>query len=148
MADPVGGSRRTEEFPDLHGARILVLEDDPDASELIVEALRLCRARVWAAQMAEQARPLVAEVVPQLILCDLALPREDGISFVRWLRTQPLAAGGSAAVVAYTAYDDYFLRASNADGFAAIVKKPADPGMVCRTIADLLHPPSATSRRS
>jgi CheY-like chemotaxis protein len=104
MADPVG-------VPDLHGARILVLEDDPDASEMIVEALRLCGARVWAAQMVEQARTLVAEVVPQLILCDLALPREDGISFVRWLRTQPLTGGGSAAVVAYTAYDDYFLRA-------------------------------------
>ena len=133
------------DFPDLHGVKVLVIEDDPDTAELIVEALRISGAGVWAASLAETARALLREVVPDVVVCDLALPKEDGIAFARWLKGQPLASGGRAAVIAYTAYDDYFTRAVSSDsGFTAIVKKPADPRYVCRVIADVVRRPDTT----
>jgi CheY-like chemotaxis protein len=130
------------DLPNLSGIKVLVVEDDPDTVEVTVAVLRRCGASVWSATVAEEARPLLAEVVPDVVICDLALPKEDGIAFVRWLRTQPLQSGGSAAVIAYTAYDGHFSRAVQSDSrFTAIVKKPADPGYVCTVVADLVRRP-------
>jgi CheY-like chemotaxis protein len=135
------------DLPDLQGVKILVIEDDPDTAELTVTALRASGASVWAAGFADQARTLLSEVVPDVVICDLALPKEDGIAFARWLRGQPLERGGRAAVIAYTAYDGYFTKAVSSDsGFTAIVKKPADPGYVCRVVADVVRPPESPHR--
>ena len=80
-------SAQMVDLPNLSGIKVLLVEDDPDTVEVTVAALRQCGASVWSATVAEEARPLLAEVVPDVVICDLALPREDGIAFVRWLRT-------------------------------------------------------------
>jgi CheY-like chemotaxis protein len=132
----------TATFPDLRGMRILVVEDDPDTAELIVMALRQCYATVSVASLVKDARVLLAEMKPQVVVCDLALPGEDGIAFAAWVRRQPRDSGGNVAMVAYTAYDTYFRQAVAAHGgFAAIVKKPSDPRYLCGVVADVVKGP-------
>ena len=129
-------------FPDLRGVRILVVEDDPDSAELLVMALRECKATVSVAALVDDARVLLVEMKPQVVVCDLALPGEDGIAFAAWVRRQPRDGGGNVAMVAYTAYDAYFRQAvASHGGFAAIVKKPSDPAYLCGVVADVVKGP-------
>jgi CheY-like chemotaxis protein len=129
-------------LPDLQGFTILVVEDNPDTAELVVTMLRRCGAMVHAASETRQARAMLAETQPQAVVCDLALPGEDGIAFAAWVRRQAPEAGGSAALIAYTAHDAYFGRAViPGGGFAAIVKKPSDPSELCRVVADIVKGP-------
>jgi CheY-like chemotaxis protein len=133
-------------FPDLRPFTILVVEDDPDTADLVTTTFRACGATVHAAHVAQEARTLLGEVRPQAIVCDLSLPGEDGIAFAAWVRAQPTDRGGNAAIIAYTAYDAYFHRAVvPGGGFAAIVKKPSDPGYLCEVVADILRGPRRTS---
>jgi CheY-like chemotaxis protein len=130
-------------LPDLQGFTILVVEDDRDTADLVVTTLQACGANVYAAHVTQQARTLLGEVRPQAVVCDLALPGEDGIAFAAWIRQQPHGAGGNTAIIAYTAHDVYYGRAPGA-GFAAIVKKPSDPRQLCDIVADVLKGPRAT----
>lgn len=130
------------DLPDLRGVVVLVVEDDPDAAELVTMALQMCGATVHAASLVERAKTLLGEARPHAILCDLSLPGEDGIAFAAWVRQQPRELGGNAALIAYTAYDAYFRRAvTPGGGFAAIVKKPSDPSYVCTVVADIVRGP-------
>jgi|RhiMetdeSRZDD1v2_1073273.scaffolds.fasta_scaffold09765_3 CheY-like chemotaxis protein len=130
-------------FPDLRGVTILVVEDDADTAELIVMALRKCNATVSVVSLVREARALLGELRPHVIVCDLALPGEDGIAFAAWVRREPRDRGGNTAMIAYTAYDTYFRQAVSAHGgFAAIVKKPSDPTYLCRVVADVIKGPA------
>ncbi len=64
----------------------LVVDDDQAAGEAVQEMLRQAGAEVSAVRSAEEARRAVAELHPQLIVCDIAMPGENGYSFIRNLR--------------------------------------------------------------
>jgi DNA-binding response OmpR family regulator len=129
-------------LPDLRRFTILVVEDDADTADLVTTSLEACGATVYTARRAEQARLLLTEIRPQAIVCDLCLPQEDGVEFARWVRSHASDGGRHAALIAYTAYDAYFRRAVvPGGGFAAVVKKPSDPGHLCAVISDILQGP-------
>src|SRR5688572_11520865 len=133
-------SRKTEPagaLPSLRGRTILVVDDDPDALELLHMILESCGARVLAASTTMHARGYLLNVTPDLILCDLALPREDGPAFMRSVRessNQTLARVPAVAVTAF--YEDY--PPTLALEFAAYFQKPIDIDTLTRTIASLL----------
>ena len=132
-ADPTGA------LPSLKGRTILVVDDDPDALELLHMILESCGARVLAAATTVHARGFLLTVTPDLIVCDLALPREDGPAFMRSVRTSSNAALARVPAVAVTAfYEDY--PPAQAVQFAAYFQKPIDIDALTRTIASLLSP--------
>jgi CheY-like chemotaxis protein len=127
-------------FPSLAGFTILVLEDDEDTMELLRAVLGACGARVLMAPTTQHARGYLATARPDLMISDLALPHEDGVAFVRWLRTQPDPALARLPVIAVTAfYEDY--PPGRANDFAAYFRKPVPIDDLVRTMADLLNPP-------
>jgi CheY-like chemotaxis protein len=129
-------------LPDLHGFTLLVVEDDVDTADLVVSVLQQCGARVFSAQRASHARQVFNDVRPKLIVCDLALPGEDGLAFTEWVRQQPGDRGRDVPVIAYTAYDTHFRQAMrNRAGFSAIVKKPSEPAALCWAVSDVLKGP-------
>jgi CheY-like chemotaxis protein len=68
--------------------RVLIVEDDPDASQMLATACRLEGYDAYLAGDGRQAlRHLTAGVAPDLILLDLDMPVMDGWQF-RWVQQQ------------------------------------------------------------
>jgi CheY-like chemotaxis protein len=137
-------SRKTtaEALPSLKGRTILVVDDDPDALELLHMILESCGAKVLAAASPMHARGYLLTVTPDLIVCDLALPREDGPTFLRSVQASANPALARVPAIAVTAfYEDY--PPTQAVEFAAYFQKPIDIDALTRTIASLLPPSHA-----
>ena len=129
--DPLGS------LPSLKGRTILVVDDDPDALELLRMILESCGAKILPASTTMHARGYLVTATPDLIVCDLALPREDGPAFLRTVRASENPALARVPAVAVTAfYEDY--PPTLALEFAAYFQKPIDIDALTRTIASLL----------
>jgi len=74
-------------------ARILVVEDEADLREAVAEYLGRNGFLVRAAADAASARALLSEQAADVVLLDLNMPGEDGLSLARWLRAQPACPG-------------------------------------------------------
>lgn len=138
-------SRKTDAastLPSLKGHTILVVDDDPDALELLRMILESCGAKVLAAASTLHARGYLMTVTPDLIVCDLAVPREDGPSFMRSVRASANPVVARVPAIAVTAfYEDY--PPTHALEFSAYFQKPIDIDALTRAIASLLAPPQA-----
>jgi CheY-like chemotaxis protein len=126
----------------LSGVHVLIVDDDPEARDLIGTVLRYCGALVTVAASAAEGLQTLARVLPDVIVCDIAMPRQDGYWFVRSLRERPPEAGGGLPVIAITAHGathgpDRTLPA----GFQAHVRKPVDPWELCRIVASMTRRP-------
>jgi signal transduction histidine kinase len=124
--------------PDLAGVRVMVVDDDRDARELLTATLGYYGADVTAADSAAEALALLPEVRPDVLLSDIGMRGEDGYTFIRRVRTLPPERGGHIPAVAITAY------ATAADcaqamssGFQLHVPKPFDPIELARTVQRL-----------
>ncbi len=121
----------------LDGLRVLVVDDDPQTRELLSEALSAMRARVSLAASAEDAMHRLASEGADVLVSDIAMPQEDGLSLIRRVRGLP----GSAAripAVAVTAY----ARAEDGDraieaGYQISLTKPVVLLDLQRAIASL-----------
>src|SRR5262245_61775693 len=94
--------------PSLRGVRVLLVEDDEDTREVLTLGLELQGAYVRAVGSAREAIGAVQEYTPDVILSDIGLPDEDGLTLIRRLRRLPDAPGRipAAAVTAFTLGDD------------------------------------------
>jgi two-component system phosphate regulon response regulator PhoB len=68
-------------------ATILVVEDEPSIQELIAASLQHAGHRVLRADSAEDALPLVNDILPDVVLLDWMLPGMSGVQFARRLRS-------------------------------------------------------------
>jgi DNA-binding response OmpR family regulator len=73
--------------------RILVVEDEEEIRRLIEQVLTGAGYAVRATGEPKQAVALAIEMVPDLVLCDLAMPEMDGHAVLRALRDEPQTAG-------------------------------------------------------
>jgi PAS domain S-box-containing protein len=125
-------------MPSLHGVRVLVVDDEPDARELVQRVLRRCGADVSVAGSAAAAAEALPHVRPDVLLSDIGMPDEDGYSLIRRVRALPPDLGGATPAVALTA----FARAEDRDraldaGFQLHVTKPVEPAALARAVAEL-----------
>src|SRR5580704_11666642 len=67
---------------------ILVVDDDPDLRKLITEFLSGRGYRVMAAQNAAEMRRLIEAERPDLVILDVMMPGEDGLSVARRLASE------------------------------------------------------------
>ena len=125
-----------EAHGDLTGLRIIVVDDAPDASEVIAAILRRAHAEVTTAASAQDARRLVQHLRPDLLISDIAMPDEDGLSLIQSLRLLPPDQGGATPAVALTAYAREEDRAATlAAGFQAHLSKPVEPEELLNVVA-------------
>ena len=121
----------------LENVRVLLVEDFGDAREAIAISLQREGATVVEASTAAEAFAIVESMPPDVIVCDIGLPEEDGLSFVRRVRSLPGAAGRiPAAALTAWGLDEDRARAAEA-GFQAYVVKPTDPANLAGVIAGL-----------
>src|SRR4029077_8471823 len=77
----------------LMGARVLVVDDDEDTTELLETALAACGAQVVTATGAREALRRLTAWLPDVVVSDIAMPGADGY----WLLNEPPGAAGARA---------------------------------------------------
>ncbi|HKX33202.1 MAG TPA: ATP-binding protein [Blastocatellia bacterium] len=125
--------------PILKGIRVLVIDDEVDAREMLIAALTLYGAQVTATQSAAEALAQLEQWRPDVLISDLGMPDEDGLSLMRKVRAREPEEGGDIPAVALTAY----VRAEDrinalAAGYQLHVSKPVEPDELATSIANLL----------
>jgi CheY-like chemotaxis protein len=116
-----------------------VVEDDPPTREALGEMLRQAGAEVRDADSASAALRVLDEFQPDVLVSDIAMPEEDGISLLARIRARGPGRGADLPAVALTALagpDDR--RRTLAAGFQAHLAKPIDVDRLVGTIASLL----------
>jgi PAS domain S-box-containing protein len=122
---------------DLGGIRVLVVDDDADAREIIMRTVTDAGAAVTAVgSSAEALDALRAGVAIDVIIADIGMPGVDGFAFLRELRSLPAEHGGELPAVAVTAYATAHDRVrALQEGFVAHVGQPISPLTLVSTIA-------------
>jgi CheY-like chemotaxis protein/anti-sigma regulatory factor (Ser/Thr protein kinase) len=129
----------------LAGLRLLLVDDAPDALEVLAVILRRAKADVTTAGSALEARRFFQERPPDVLISDIAMPDEDGFALIRSVRMLPAERGGNVPAVALTAYarEDDRNRALAA-GFQAHLAKPVEPDDLISTLRRLAGTNSPT----
>ena len=127
----------------LAGVHVLVLAGDSRARELVTTVLRYCDAAVTPATSPSEALRRLDDVLPNVLVADVAGAGDDGLAFVRDLRRRPAEQGGLIPAVALSPHADGGWRASAfAAGFQEHLLKPFTPWALCRTVSELAQPAS------
>ncbi len=124
--------------PALHGIRVLVVDDEQDAREMVQSALIAFGASVRAVASADEARQVLRIWRPDVLVADIGMPDEDGYSLISSVRALAPADGGAIPAAALTAYaqDDDRTRALAA-GYQEHVAKPVAPQELAVVVANL-----------
>ncbi|EYF04978.1 PAS domain S-box protein [Chondromyces apiculatus] len=141
-APPVDDATEVDCPDELDGMRVVVVDDEPDARELLVALLGRCGAVVVAAANAAEAFEAVKGERPDLLLADIAMPGEDGYTLIRKIRALSPEEGGRTLAVALTAHarSEDRTRALRA-GFNMHVPKPIDPAELLAVLVSLTAQP-------
>lgn len=136
MAATDGGDGRWWPNDRLAGVRVLVVDDDADARELMEMLLTGCGAAVEITAGAREAFDAFLREPPSLIISDLDMPGEDGRWLMRQIRALPEAAGGDTPIIAMTASAG---TPDDTDGFHAWLPKPQRPPDIWRCVCEVLE---------
>jgi PAS domain S-box-containing protein len=88
----------------LDGLKILAVDDERDAREMLRAAFEQCGAKVVTASSAAEALTLLEEQRPDVLISDIGMPEEDGYDLIMKVRSLPVERGGKTPAVALTAY--------------------------------------------
>jgi CheY-like chemotaxis protein len=135
-------SRTDADGPDarsaLAGLRVLLVDDDSEALDLVVAIVSAAGAVVRACASAPEALDAVRAWRPDVLVADIEMPGEDGYWLISRVRALPEAEGGRTAAVALTAYGRSNDRVrSLSAGYNMHVPKPVDPGELTAIIASV-----------
>ncbi len=122
----------------LAGVYVLVVDDDARTGEVLTTVLRQHGAEATGVTSAREAREVLQKTMPDVLLCDIAMPEEDGLTFIAERRARGDERGGAIPAVALTA------SASSEDrdrallaGFDRYLIKPVEAGELCAAIGEL-----------
>ena len=126
-------------LPELSGRRIVVVDDDADAREVLRQVLSRFGADVRATASVAEAVAVLQYFNADLVISDIAMPGEDGYALVRRLHELQEIGGRDIPAVALTGYgrEEDQLRILSA-GFRRYVQKPVPPLDLARIAADLI----------
>ena len=119
--------------------RILIVDDNRDAAEVLADALRAAGHVTLAVFEGPSALTRALEFVPEVVLLDIGLPVMDGFEVAARLLVLPGLEG--TKVVAVTGYgqpSDY--DRTRAAGFHGHIVKPVSVDQIERSLADLFVP--------
>lgn len=136
------GTLEENSTPSLAGVRVLLVEDESDARELAVTALKHRGAQVTAVSSAPDAIDAIIsaprEMLPHVLVSDIGMPREDGYELIRQVRALHPDRGGSIPALTLTGYatpED--VQRALAAGYQLHLSKPMDPAALVAGIAQL-----------
>jgi PAS domain S-box-containing protein len=124
-------------LPSLRGVRALVIDDQEVTRDLVTAVLRHAGAEVHAADSVREGLERFGATSPHVVICDLAMPEEDGFAFLGAVRelTTPSKATAVIALTAFGRPEDR--QHALAAGFDGYLKKPVDPEELAWTVLRL-----------
>jgi len=139
---PAAVYRRLESAPsrliNLAGRRILVVDDEADARDLLAEILGQAGADVVVVSSADEALETLRRSRPDVLVSDIGMPGDDGYVLIRKVRALGSEEGGQVRALALTAYARSEDRALALEaGFHTHIAKPVDPLELTALIAGL-----------
>jgi len=137
-AREVKESGRAELRSRLAGTRVLIVDDDPDAREVVAAILRHYGASVIVATSVSTALVALRREHVDVLVADLGMPIEDGYDLIRHVRSsevEKIARMPAAALTAYTTEEDR--DRVLAAGFQFHLSKPVDPAVLVATVERL-----------
>ncbi|HKP39159.1 MAG TPA: PAS domain S-box protein [Pyrinomonadaceae bacterium] len=123
----------------LEGVRILLVEDEPDASELIALVLTGSGAQVEAVESAGDALRRMPLFIPDILLSDIGLPVESGYDLIRKVRSLKSKMNKVPAIALTAFATESDRKKSLSSGFQAHLAKPVEPSNLVRTIKSLVN---------
>jgi CheY-like chemotaxis protein/two-component sensor histidine kinase len=129
---------RVSATPSLSGIKVLVVDDDEDAREMLRAALNSYGAEVITTSGASQALDALASENIDVLVSDINMPEIDGYELIRRVRAMKPEQGGRIPAVALTAYAraEDRLRALQS-GYQTHVPKPVEPAELEVVVATL-----------
>jgi signal transduction histidine kinase/CheY-like chemotaxis protein len=122
----------------LAGVRVLVVDDEPDARELLAYFLESCEAEVRVAESVGEALSVLEGYTPDVIVSDIGMPVEDGYAFIRRVRTLPAESKQNIPAIALTAFTRHEDRTrALVEGFNVHMAKPVEPAALAKAIREL-----------
>jgi len=136
-ANAVFGARQAEQ-PNLEGLNILIVDDEPDALDVITVELVQYGANVTGVSNAEDALKLLEKRRFDLLVSDIGLPKMDGYELIRRVRKQEEGRERRMPAVALTAYARVQDRMQAIlAGFSTHVAKPIEANELVTVVASL-----------
>ncbi|KYF65885.1 hybrid sensor histidine kinase/response regulator [Sorangium cellulosum] len=122
----------------LAGIKVLVVEDEADARELMRHVLARSKAEVITASSAIEGFELLRTERPDVVVSDIGMPQKDGYQFMREVRSLPPSEGGRVPAIALTAFarSEDRTKAMLA-GYQVHLAKPIEPRELAATIRSL-----------
>ena len=123
----------------LDGVRVLLVDDEPEARDVVSEVLRSSGAEVCAVGSVSEALESVVRFGPDAVVSDIGMPLVDGYSLARKLRTLPIGARGPIPAIALTAYArDVDRCEAKRAGYQRHLAKPVSPAALVQAGAEVV----------
>jgi CheY-like chemotaxis protein len=121
---------------------VLVVDDEPDARELLERLLTDRGAAVSVAAGADEALAILDAAGVDVLIADIGMPDVDGYELVRRVRRREADRGGRLPALALTAFARQEDRArALAAGFQDHLAKPVEASALIAAVARLATPP-------
>jgi CheY-like chemotaxis protein len=135
---PIGSHSLTDWQPSLNDLRVLVVDDEPDARELVAAALTGRGAEVVSVGSAVEALAEIERQRFDVLVSDIGMPLMDGYALIEKVRHLPLERGGKIPAAALTAYAGVEDRVrALAAGYQMHIPKPVEPAELTTVVASL-----------
>ena len=130
--------QRYKDSRPLEGLSVLIVDDEPDARDLVSAVIERYGGSAITACSASEALNRLETCSLAVMICDIGMPDVDGLSFIKGLRTRPPEHGGRTPAIALTAFNmpedrDLSLQA----GFEMYIAKPVEPAELVSPICHL-----------
>lgn len=140
-SEPVSVNPADPERKRLEGIRVMIVEDDPDSREVLQIFLEQNGASVRTADSARSGMAAFLDEtspVPDVLISDLAMPEEDGYTFITRIRELPKEKGGHVPALALSAFASAESRQrAFQSGFHRYLTKPFEPDSIVDQILAL-----------
>jgi len=122
----------------LDGLRVLVVDDEADAREVVTAILESHGIEVTAVATAHAALEVIEQFLPDVLISDIRMPVENGYSFIRRVRELEVRQGRRhIPAAAFTAYLEESREKALSAGFEAHLHKLARPDELVALVAQL-----------
>ncbi len=122
----------------LQGVRVLVVDDEPDARELVSYLLEKSGTEVRAVGSAAEALKELETYTPHVIVSDIGMPDDDGYFLIRQVRTLAAEDKKNIPAIALTAFArNEDRKRALVEGFNLHMTKPVEPSALLKAVADL-----------
>jgi CheY-like chemotaxis protein len=122
----------------LDGIRVLVVDDEPDARDLVAYVLETCGMEVRIAGAAAEALTALERFTPHVIVSDIGMPNQDGYMLIRAIRTLADPTHKAIPAIALTAFAlEEDRKRALAAGFNQHMSKPVEPSVLVDAVVAL-----------